>query len=417
MKNQIIHTPEGVRDIYNKECKKKLLIQKRLHRMLHLYGYQDIQTPTFEFFDVFRKEIGTIPSKELYKFFDREGNTLSLRPDITPSIARAAATLFEHEEVPVRLCYMGNIFINHFSYQGRPKESTQLGGEFIGEDSVDADAEMIALVADCLKSAGLEKFQVTVGHVDFFESLMNEAAMDAKTEEQVRTLVSNRNYFGVLEILDTLCVNQKVKEAFEHLEEMTGGIEVLEKGRQYSLNTKAASAVKRLEKIYEVLKAYGVEEYITFDLSMSGTYGYYTGLIFRAYTFGTGDAIVKGGRYDHLIEKFGKESPSVGFAIVVDELVSALERQKVEIPIKDDNTLILYDKKKRMAAISLAKEFRDSQKNIEMMKRDPEQDLEVYAQHGRQNGAGSMIYLEEDEQIYMENLQNGHKKILKKKGE
>lgn len=417
MKNQIIHTPEGVRDIYNKECKKKLLIQKRLHRMLHLYGYQDIQTPTFEFFDVFRKEIGTIPSKELYKFFDREGNTLSLRPDITPSIARAAATLFEHEEVPVRLCYMGNIFINHFSYQGRPKESTQLGGEFIGEDSVDADAEMIALVADCLKSAGLEKFQVTVGHVDFFESLMNEAAMDGKTEEQVRTLVSNRNYFGVLEILDTLCVNQKVKEAFEHLEEMTGGIEVLEKGRQYSLNTKAASAVKRLEKIYEVLKAYGVEEYITFDLSMSGTYGYYTGLIFRAYTFGTGDAIVKGGRYDHLIEKFGKESPSVGFAIVVDELVSALERQKVEIPIKDDNTLILYDKKKRMAAISLAKEFRDSQKNIEMMKRDPEQDLEVYAQHGRQNGAGSMIYLEEDEQIYMENLQNGHKKILKKKGE
>ncbi len=417
MKNQIIHTPEGVRDIYNKECKKKLLIQKRLHRMLHLYGYQDIQTPTFEFFDVFRKEIGTIPSKELYKFFDREGNTLSLRPDITPSIARAAATLFEHEEVPVRLCYMGNIFINHFSYQGRPKESTQLGGEFIGEDSVDADAEMIALVADCLKSAGLEKFQVTVGHVDFFESLMNEAAMDAKTEEQVRTLVSNRNYFGVLEILDTLCVNQKVKEAFEHLEEMTGGIEVLEKGRQYSLNAKAASAVKRLEKIYEVLKAYGVEEYITFDLSMSGTYGYYTGLIFRAYTFGTGDAIVKGGRYDHLIEKFGKESPSVGFAIVVDELVSALERQKVEIPIKDDNTLILYDKKKRMAAISLAKEFRDSQKNIEMMKRDPEQDLEVYAEHGRQNGAGSMIYLEEDEQIYMENLQNGHKKILKKKGE
>ncbi len=107
----------------------------------------------------------------------------------------------------------------------------------------------------------------------------------------------------------------------------------------------------------------------------------------------------------------------MGFAIVVDELVSALERQKVEIPIKDDNTLILYDKKKRMAAISLAKEFRDSQKNIEMMKRDPEQDLEVYAQHGRQNGAGSMIYLEEDEQIYMENLQNGHKKILKKKGE
>ena len=417
MKNQIIHTPDGVRDIYNKECKKKLLIQKKLHRMLHLYGYQDIQTPTFEFFDVFRKEIGTIPSRELYKFFDREGNMLTLRPDITPSIARAAATLFEHEEVPVRLCYMGNIFINHFSYQGRLKESTQLGGEFMGEDSVDADAEMIALVVDCLKSAGLEKFQVTVGHVDFFESLMKEAAMDAEIEEQVRALVANRNFFGVLEILDSLCVNERVKKTFEHLEELTGGAEVLEKGKEYALNTEAGAAIKRLEKIYDVLMAYGVEEYITFDLSMSGTYGYYTGLIFRAYTFGTGDAIVKGGRYDQLIEKFGKTAPSVGFAIVVDELVSALERQKIRIPIKDANTLILYDKKKRLAAISLAKEFRDSQKNIEMVKRDPQKSLEVYAEHGRQNGAGSMIYLEENEQIYMQNLQNGQKKILKKKDE
>lgn len=417
MKNQIIHTPEGVRDIYNKECKKKLLVQKKLHRILHLYGYQDIQTPTFEFFDVFRKEIGTIPSRELYKFFDREGNTLTLRPDITPSIARAAATLFEHEEVPVRLCYMGNIFINHFSYQGRLKESTQLGGEFMGEDSVDADAEMIALVVDCLKSAGLEKFQVTVGHVDFFESLMKEAAMDAEIEEQVRALVANRNFFGVLEILDSLCVNERVKKTFEHLEELTGGAEVLEKGKEYALNTEAGAAIKRLDKIYDVLMAYGVEEYITFDLSMSGTYGYYTGLIFRAYTFGTGDAIVKGGRYDQLIEKFGKTAPSVGFAIVVDELVNALERQKIRIPIKDANTLILYDKKKRLAAISLAKEFRDSQKNIEMMKRDPQKSLEVYAEHGRRNGAGSMIYLEENEQIYMQNLQNGQKKILKKKDE
>ena len=99
---QKLHTPEGVRDIYSTECQKKLAVQEKLHELLHLYGYQDIQTPTFEYFDVFRKEIGTIASKELYKFFDREGNTLVLRPDITPSIARAAATLFEEEDYPIR---------------------------------------------------------------------------------------------------------------------------------------------------------------------------------------------------------------------------------------------------------------------------------------------------------------------------
>ena len=126
---QKLHTPEGVRDIYSNECRAKLAVQDKLHQVLHLYGYQDIQTPTFEYFDVFRKEIGTISSRELYKFFDREGDTLALRPDITPSIARAAATLFETEDFPIRLCYVGSTFINHSSYQGRLKESTQLGAE------------------------------------------------------------------------------------------------------------------------------------------------------------------------------------------------------------------------------------------------------------------------------------------------
>ena len=85
---KILHTPEGVRDIYNVECGKKLALEGRIKKTFHLYGYHDIQTPTFEYFDVFRKEIGTISSRELYKFFDKEGNTLALRPDITPSIAR-----------------------------------------------------------------------------------------------------------------------------------------------------------------------------------------------------------------------------------------------------------------------------------------------------------------------------------------
>ena len=183
---QLLHTPEGVRDIYNEECAKKLALQNRLHKMLHLYGYHDIQTPMFEFFDVFRKEIGTIPSKELYKFFDREGETLALRPDMTPQIARAAATLFQEEELPVRLCYMGSTFINHSSYQGRLKENTQMGAEFIGIDSVEADAEMLSLVVDCLKKAGLEEFQINVGNVDFFQSMIEDAQVEEDTEIRLR---------------------------------------------------------------------------------------------------------------------------------------------------------------------------------------------------------------------------------------
>ncbi len=146
MGKQIIHTPEGVRDIYGEEYDKKSLLEDKLHHCLKSYGYHDIQTPTFEFFDVFSSRIGTIPSKELYKFFDKEGNTLVLRPDFTPSIARAAAKYFMEEELPLRLCYKGNTYTNHISYQGLLKETTQIGAELMGDPSPEGDGELISLV-------------------------------------------------------------------------------------------------------------------------------------------------------------------------------------------------------------------------------------------------------------------------------
>ena len=144
MSKKLLHTPEGVRDIYGKEYARKLQVEKKLQESIRLYGYEDIQTPTFEFFDVFSKEIGTTPSKELYKFFDKEGNTLVLRPDFTPSIARCAAKYFCDEKVPLRFSYMGNTFTNTSNLQGKLKEVTQMGVELINDASVEADAEMIS---------------------------------------------------------------------------------------------------------------------------------------------------------------------------------------------------------------------------------------------------------------------------------
>lgn len=206
---QKLHTPEGVRDIYSRECEIKLTLQKKLNQVLHLYGYRDIQTPTFEYYDVFREEIGSTSTQELYKFFDREGNILALRPDITPSVARAAATLFDTEDFPLRFCYVGNTFINHTSYRGKLKENTQFGAELIGLDSVEADAEMIAMVADALKKTGLEEFQISIGHVDFLQSILSAAELDEETVERIRELIGNRNFFGAEELLEEKDVKKR----------------------------------------------------------------------------------------------------------------------------------------------------------------------------------------------------------------
>lgn len=409
---KLLHTPEGVRDIYNVECGKKLALESRLKKVFHMYGYHDIQTPTFEYFDVFRKEIGTIPSRELYKFFDKEGNTLVLRPDFTPSIARAAATLFQEEQLPIRLCYTGSTFVNHSSYQGRLRETTQMGVELLGDDSVEADAEMLALVIESMLTIGLKEFQLTVSNVDFLQSLIEDADLDEDARERVRELITNRNFYGVEEYLESIQVKRSSKEAFGKMNELLGGVDILEKAKNIAPNSKGVMALRRLEKIYEILKLYGVEKFVTFDLSMSGTYGYYTGIIFRGYTYGTGDAIVKGGRYDHLVEKFGKKSASIGFAIVIDELMKALIRQKIRIVYTRKNTIVLYDEGRLREAIALAKDFRRKAKNTELVKKSKDKLLEDYVEYGKEYYAGNLIYIKKSGEITMINLVNGEQKTL-----
>lgn len=416
---QKLHTPEGVRDIYNTECRKKLAVQENLHEILRVYGYKDIQTPTFEYFDVFRKEIGTISSRELYKFFDRDGNTLVLRPDITPSIARAAATLFETEEFPVRLCYIGNTFINHSSYQGRLKENTQLGAELIGADSLEADVEMLAMLVDGLKKAGLKEFQVNIGHVDFIQGLMDATGLDEEEKTEVHDLITNRNYFGVEEILDNKQVKESLKEAFHVLPELMGDVEILDKALEIAPSMNARLAISHLQQMHKLLALYGVEDHITFDLSMNGNYGYYTGIIFRAYTYGTGDAIVRGGRYNHLLEKFGKNTPSIGFAIIIDELMSALSRQKISVETCHTN-IIVYTEATLKWAIALAKDFREKGRCVEMQKREAVDCKEDYIAYGERTQAVSMLYLNDDLTIDMINLLTGEEKQINagsKKGE
>ena len=327
MKEQLLHTPEGVRDIYGSEFVRKFELQHTLFDVMNSYGYQGIETPTFEFFDVFGKEVGTVPSNELYKFFDKEGNTLVLRPDMTPSIARAVSKYF-HGNDPIRLCYMGSTFINHDKYQGRLKESTQLGAELMGDSSVKADVEMISMLVAALQKAGLKEFQISLGQVQFFRSLLLEADLDPETEDALRFQISNKNIFAVEELLAGADMPESLKKAFSALTTLAGSVEVLEKAKRLTDNEKALKAISILEDIYEGLKGCSCEKYVSFDLGMLSKYNYYTGIIFRAYTFGSGEAIVKGGRYDKLLSHFGRKLPAVGFAIVIDQLMLALERKE-----------------------------------------------------------------------------------------
>lgn len=342
MSKKLLHTPEGVRDIYGREYAKKLYVENKVHEIIKGYGYEDIQTPTFEFFDVFSKEIGTTPSKELYKFFDKEGNTLVLRPDFTPSVARCVGKYFMEEKAPIRLSYMGNTFTNTSNLQGKLKEVTQMGVELINDSGVEADAEMISLVIEALKSTGLTRFQVSIGEVEYFKGLCEEAGLDEETELDLRACISGKNYFATEELLNERGVAEPYRSILLKVADMFGNMFSLPEAKAMVKNPRSQAAIERLEKLYEVLKLYGVEDYISFDLGMLSKYKYYTGIIFKAYTYGVGNAVVTGGRYNTLLSYFGKEAPAVGFVLVIDDILEALSRQKVEIPLPEKKTQLAY---------------------------------------------------------------------------
>lgn len=413
MNEKLLHTPEGVRDIYNHECERKLILQDKLHHVMELHGFRDIQTPTFEFFEIFSQERGTVPQKDVYKFVDREGNTLVLRPDITPSIARCAAKYYKEESLPIRLCYMGSIFINNTSYQGKLKETTQLGAELINDPSVNADAEMIALTIECLLETGLTEFQVEIGEAGFFYGLTEEAGFSKEEEAQLRNLIEEKNMFGVEELLEGKEINGELKQAFLTLTELFGSLDRLKEAKALTKNTKALKAIEGLEELYEILTLYGLEKYITFDLGMLSQYNYYTGIIFRAYTYGTGDIIASGGRYDNLVGQFGKEAPAIGIAILVDQLMMALMRQKISIKTSEDNTLILYRKEWIKTAIALGNRFRSQEMKIELLSVQEKYRLSDYVDYCKRNSIGGILFFDKEDSIEVINCQTGEKNTVR----
>ena len=225
----------------------------------------------------------------------------------------------------------------------------------MGDNSVAADAEILALAVHALKTAGLQEFQLGVGHVDFFRGLVQAAELPEETKDSLVELISNKNFFGGEELIDSLHLPENLKELFSMLGSLCMTEDMLQRAKELAQGFPVIlQALNRLQALMDVLACYGVEKYITIEPGMLSSYHYYTGMIFAGYTFGSGEPIVKGGRYDQLMDYFGKHAPAIGFAVVIDQLLAALSRQKIEILTDNDQVLIVYAKAKQKEAIEHA---------------------------------------------------------------
>ena len=193
----------------------------------------------------------------------------------------------------------------------------------------------------------------------------------------------------------------------EKLPELFGSVDVIQRAREMTSNSEALAILDYLEKLHGLITQYGFDKYVTIDLGMLSEYDYYTGIIFRGYTYGTGDAIVKGGRYDRLIAQFGKDAASIGFVIVLDELMLALERQKISVDSDDAQTMVLYPSSCLPQAISTAASLRSISRSVCTIREDTSISIEEYKDYCRRFHIESILHIVDKNTIKKIDISDG----------
>ena len=321
-----MNIPKGLNDLLPGEVLKRRLLENRISKIFTQWGYQEIITPTFEFYEILAKGAGSIMKKEMIKFFDREGNIIAFRPEMTTSIARVASTKMQPEPKPSRLYYIGNVF-RYDDKVGNQREFCQAGVELIGVNSKEADAEVIALAVESLKNSGLRKFFIDIGHINLFNGIMQSIKAKEERKQEIKDAILNKNFVLLEKILSIEDIKDKEKEYILKMPTLRGKEEVLEEAEKIIDNQLSAAALKEIKEVYHLLRDYGLEEYILIDLGIIRDFDYYTGIIFEGYTDYMGFPICGGGRYDNLCSKFGEDLPSTGFAIGIERLATTLEKE------------------------------------------------------------------------------------------
>ncbi len=343
-----MNIPKGLNDLLPEEVLKRRFLENKISQIFTQWGYQEIITPTFEFYDILAKGAGSIMKKEMIKFFDREGNIIAFRPEMTTPIARVASTKMQQEHKPLRFYYISNVFRYDDLKTGNRKEFNQAGVELIGVNSKEADAEVIALTVECLKNSGLKNFFIDIGHIDFFNGIMESIKIKEERKQEIKRAILNKNFVLLEKILSFSDIKDREKELILKMPTLRGREEVLEEADKMINNKLSLSALKEIKKVYNLLRDYGLEEHILIDLGIIRDFDYYTGIIFEGYTDYLGFPVCGGGRYDNLCSKFGRDIPSTGFAIGIERLATILEKEdanslKLE---RQDKYLVYYQNNK-----------------------------------------------------------------------
>lgn len=380
---EILETPYGTRDFLPKEAAAKRLIENRLAKLFASYGYEEVVTPAMEYLETLTISGGRTVEQDLFKMFDQNNRTLALHHEMTTPIARLAVSRLKDSALPLKLSYNANVFRFRRNQPGRQCEFYQAGVELLGVSNAAADAEIIALAAQSLQSAGLKKFKICLGQVEFVAGLMEQNNLSADAQNKIKS---------ALERHDIVELEKISPDTLKKISALHGGVEILDIAKNIVDNKKSLRAIENLAEIYRLLEIYNVADKIIFDLSLIRDFEYYTGMVFEAYAPSVGYSLAGGGRYDHMLKDFGMACPATGFAVGIERILLARDKQNISDTIHDKNIFIGYaDESKIDLAVKKALELRAVGKIVELaLTAQNKTDAEKFR---LEKGYSEMIYL------------------------
>lgn len=384
--------PAGVRDYLPHAAEKLRAIERSVLDCMGAWGYRQIMTPTMEYYETVGVASSTSDQK-LFKLLNNRGTTMVLRSDLTAPIARVVASLLKEEPLPLRLSYHANVFRAMEEEAGREAEFFQTGVELVGDDSAEADAEVVALAIESLKAAGVQSFKIALGHVGFLNGLLEEAIPGEGQEDTragLKEVLLQRDFVGYREMLTGLTVSELQKEELEGILRLRGGKEICSQAIELSGNPEAKHAAEHLCAVWDALEDYGAAEHVMIDLTMIGDFSYYTGMTFEGYAAELGFPVCSGGRYDNLLQQFGRPAPATGFALKTNRILDGVNGIKQErvLPV-----LLQYDQSRRKEAFAEAAHLRSQGQSVILRHMDGETAVRngEKAQVGSESGKSAAV--------------------------
>ena len=333
-----------MRDFTVDECKRRNKIIETITERFSKWGYSEVSTPIVEYYKTFNHKTQDLKEEEMYKFFDSRGRILVLRPDMTVPVARLVNTKLKDMKLPLKLFYNAEVFRVHESFEGKRNEYLDCGIELIGASGEKTDLEVLVTALEVLKALDTKKeFKLEIGNVNILKSALKDMNLSIDNQNKVIELINKKSLTSLREYLDDIEIRKEYKEFLNKFPWLFGGYEMIKKAKGIAFNEDMKKNIEYLENLYLNLQKLGYEKYLSVDISMVPRVNYYSGIIFKGYVKEIGSTVIRGGRYDNLLESFGKSIPAIGFSVDVNLLIDSCDyEEKVnseKIILSKDNYL------------------------------------------------------------------------------